>query len=46
MTTYLIVTVTATGSTQELAEYREKVGATVARFGGRYLARSSDPDVP
>ncbi|AUN39877.1 DUF1330 domain-containing protein [Tsukamurella tyrosinosolvens] len=45
MTAYLIVTVTATGSAERLAEYRDRVGATVARFGGRYLARSSEPDV-
>ncbi|BDD83494.1 hypothetical protein TPB0596_32570 [Tsukamurella pulmonis] len=42
MTAYLIVTVTATGSAEQLAEYRDRVGATVERFGGRYLARSSD----
>lgn len=45
MPAYLIVNVSVTGSGEELAEYRDKVGATVARFGGRYLARSSHPDV-
>ncbi|KXP00788.1 DUF1330 domain-containing protein [Tsukamurella pseudospumae] len=45
MTAYLIVTVTATGSAQQLASYRDRVGVTVARFGGRYLARSGAPDV-
>lgn len=45
MIAYLIVSVTATGSAEHLAEYRAKVGATVSRFGGRYLARSSAPDV-
>lgn len=45
MTAYLIVTVTATGSAQELAEYRDRVVATVTQFGGRYLARSSNPDI-
>lgn len=45
MTAYLIVNVTATGSAQELAEYRDRVGATVAPYGGKYLARSSAPEV-
>lgn len=45
MTAYLLVNVTATGSSEKLAEYREKVGATVEAFGGRYLARSGSPEV-
>ena len=45
MPAYLIVNVSVTGSPAALAEYRERVGATVEPYGGRYLARSSSPDV-
>jgi uncharacterized protein (DUF1330 family) len=45
MAAYLIVNVTATGAVAELAEYRDRVGATVEPYGGKYLARCSSPEV-
>lgn len=45
MPAHLIVNVSVTGSPAELAEYRERVGATVEPYGGRYLVRSSNPDI-
>ncbi len=45
MTAYVIADVQLTGDAEELAAYRSRVVATLAPYGGRYLARGGDVDV-
>ncbi|MCX5398936.1 DUF1330 domain-containing protein [Streptomyces sp. NBC_00102] len=45
MTAYVIADVKLTGDADELAEYRSQVVATLAPYGGRYLARGGETDV-
>jgi uncharacterized protein (DUF1330 family) len=40
---YIVAELTLTNPGPEFEEYREKVLATVASFGGRFLVRSADP---
>lgn len=45
MPAYVIGNVTTLETSDELAEYRRRVGATVARYGGRFLVRGGKVDV-
>jgi len=42
---YIVAELTITNPGSEFEEYRSKVPATVAAFGGRFLARGGDPTV-
>ena len=44
MAVYIVVNVQVTDPAR-YAEYREKAPATIARYGGRYLARGGEVDV-
>ncbi|MFY4717172.1 DUF1330 domain-containing protein [Streptomyces sp. LaBMicrA B280] len=45
MPAYVIGNVTTLETSDELAEYRRLVGATVAQYGGRFLVRGGKVDV-
>ncbi|MER5466265.1 DUF1330 domain-containing protein [Streptomyces sp. NPDC002668] len=45
MPAYVIANITTLETSDELAEYRRRVGATVERYGGRFVVRGGKVDV-